>query len=63
MRPRKDLPAVLGEEKLGVDDVEEFLTIARNLVRKLAILKVIAPARLERGLFGYPTKESYWNSE
>jgi hypothetical protein len=41
----------------------QFLTNPRNLVRKLAILKLIAPAPVERGLFGYPTKESYWNSE
>ncbi len=40
MRPRGDLPAVVDKEKLGLDNVEQFLTILRNLVRKLAIVEL-----------------------
>ena len=49
MSPGRYLSAVVGKQELRVEDVEQFLTIARNLVRKLTILKLVTtePVDLE----------------
>ncbi len=45
---RRSAFSVVGKEKLHGDDHGQFLTNPRNLVRKLAILKLIATEPVEQ---------------